>query len=110
MSSMPREPLQWQDCTILKGRTTIVSGLQARRLPRPDCVATRNDKKEFVELLEFVGFLEFIGFLESGEFFDSVEMTRLVHPERSGLARGKRGLLPDGMTPFLPRTRLSQDT
>jgi hypothetical protein len=66
------------------------------RLPR----FARNDKKEFVELLEFVGFLEFIGFLESVEFFEFVEMTRLVHPDRSGLARGKRGLLPDGMAAF----------
>jgi hypothetical protein len=27
------------------------------RLPCPDCVGTRDDKKEFVELLEFVGFV-----------------------------------------------------
>jgi hypothetical protein len=42
--------------------------------------AHRNDKREFVELLGFVEFLVFMGFVES------IEMIRLLRPDRSRLA------------------------
>jgi hypothetical protein len=41
---------QWRDCTTLKGRTHMsslssLSLLSSARLPRPDCIGTRNDSE-----------------------------------------------------------------
>jgi len=89
--------VQGQDCTTLRGRTRIVSGIHAIRLPRPDSVGIRNDKRGFIEFVAFVGFLEFVESIEFIEliefivFIECVMFAEFAMPPQVGVKNRRKG-------------------